>query len=247
MFKPVVGIAFAAGRGSRMQPLTDTLPKPLVEIDGQTLLEHNLLACLNLVSKYLITVNWLADKIVQHMGESFTGKSIEYVFQENYNGGTLQALLDALEKIPNLSDYNYLVFNSDEIRGSEFYEAFTKKIDQNPDMALIAGKVLQDKELLKSFGVLEFDEEKYLLKVHEKTDQFVSNTINIGLYYFPGELLDTTLKPFLNSYVQITKEKYITDYFDYLASLKQMQVVNLDASYRFYTTVEDIQKTTSEF
>ena len=65
---PKTAMVFAAGLGARMRPITDTLPKPLVEVAGQTLIDH----CLdrfarNGVERAIVNVHWLADKIEAHL------------------------------------------------------------------------------------------------------------------------------------------------------------------------------------
>jgi MurNAc alpha-1-phosphate uridylyltransferase len=65
---PKTAMVFAAGRGERMRPLTDTLPKPLVEVAGRALIDH----CLdrfaeNGVDRAIVNVHWLADRIEAHL------------------------------------------------------------------------------------------------------------------------------------------------------------------------------------
>ena len=40
MIRPTVGMVLAAGRGERLRPLTDTIPKPMVPVIGRPLLDH---------------------------------------------------------------------------------------------------------------------------------------------------------------------------------------------------------------
>ena len=61
-------MVFAAGRGERMRPITETLPKPLVEVAGQTLIDR----CLDRfaqdgVERAIVNVHWLADQIETHL------------------------------------------------------------------------------------------------------------------------------------------------------------------------------------
>ena len=102
----------AAGRGERLRPLTDEMPKPLVEVGGQSLLERHLdhvrAAGIRTV---VINLGWLGDQIVERVG-SGRRYGLEVVYsQEGDNiletgGGIFKAL-------PTLGDRPFLVINGD--------------------------------------------------------------------------------------------------------------------------------------
>jgi N-acetyl-alpha-D-muramate 1-phosphate uridylyltransferase len=65
---PTTAMVFAAGLGTRMRPITDTLPKPLVKVAGRALIDH----CLDRfaqdgVPRAVVNVHWLADQIEAHL------------------------------------------------------------------------------------------------------------------------------------------------------------------------------------
>ena len=61
-------MVFAAGLGTRMRPVTDTIPKPLVEIGGKTMLDHMLDRLADGgVSRAIVNVHYLADQIEAHL------------------------------------------------------------------------------------------------------------------------------------------------------------------------------------
>jgi len=61
-------MVLAAGRGERLRPLTDTLPKPLIEVGGRTMLDRTLDALADAgVETAVVNVWHLADKIVKHL------------------------------------------------------------------------------------------------------------------------------------------------------------------------------------
>ena len=60
----------AAGRGERMRPLTDTLPKPLLVARGRPLLEHHFAALRRAgIGEVVINLGWLGERIREHVGD----------------------------------------------------------------------------------------------------------------------------------------------------------------------------------
>ena len=88
----------AAGRGQRLRPLTDTVPKPLLQVGGRRLIEHHLLALAAAgFREVVINVAWLAEQIVDTLGDgSAYGLDIAYSREQpgalDTGGGIRQAL-----------------------------------------------------------------------------------------------------------------------------------------------------------
>jgi MurNAc alpha-1-phosphate uridylyltransferase len=100
----------AAGLGTRMKPLTDTCPKPLIEVAGRTLLDRVLdkLAAQG-VTRAVVNVHYLADKIEKHLKGR---KDLEIIISDERaelletGGGVIKAL-------PLLGDDPFFVINTD--------------------------------------------------------------------------------------------------------------------------------------
>jgi N-acetyl-alpha-D-muramate 1-phosphate uridylyltransferase len=65
---PAIAMVFAAGLGTRMRPVTDNIPKPLVKVGGRTLIDHSLDRLAELgVCKAIVNVHYLPDMIIDHL------------------------------------------------------------------------------------------------------------------------------------------------------------------------------------
>ncbi len=108
-------VILAAGRGTRMGVLTQTLPKPMLEVGGKTLLEHKFDALPDDVHEIVLIVGYLKEKIIERFGDSYRGKKLIYIEQKNIVGGTMDALLQAR----NVLNENFLVMMGDDIYAPE--------------------------------------------------------------------------------------------------------------------------------
>ena len=107
---PKTAMVFAAGLGMRMRPITETLPKPLVEVHARTLIDY----CLdrlaeNGVERAVVNVHWLADQIEAHLAKRRAPKvfiSDERAKLLDQGGGIRRAL-------PLIGDDPFLICNTD--------------------------------------------------------------------------------------------------------------------------------------
>ena len=102
----------AAGRGERLRPITDALPKALVEVAGESLLERHLRAVRAAgISEVVINLGWLGAKIRERVG---TGAS--YDLQVSYSDesdNVLETGGGIHNALPLLGDLPFLVVNAD--------------------------------------------------------------------------------------------------------------------------------------
>lgn len=101
----------AAGRGERMRPLTDHLPKPLLSVGGQPLIVWHLrrLAAAG-IQDIVINHAWLGDRIVELLGDGS-----RYNVQISYSAETnaLETAGGIVQALPQLGDAPFLVMNGD--------------------------------------------------------------------------------------------------------------------------------------
>jgi len=97
-------IILAAGRGERMRPLTDTVPKPLLPVRGKPLIEWHLEALARAgVREVVINTAWLEDQIVEALGDgSRFGVAIAYSLEGRDHGGPLETAGGIAKALPLL-------------------------------------------------------------------------------------------------------------------------------------------------
>ncbi len=102
----------AAGRGERLQPLTDEIPKPLIEVGGRTLLERHLDNVRSAgIKTVVINLGWLGDMIVERVG-SGTQYGLEVVYSQE--GDDILETGGGIHKaLPMLGSQPFLVVNAD--------------------------------------------------------------------------------------------------------------------------------------
>jgi N-acetyl-alpha-D-muramate 1-phosphate uridylyltransferase len=99
-------IVLAAGRGERMRPLTDTTPKPLLQVRGRPLIEWHLQALARGgVRDVVVNTAWLEEQIVAALGDgSRFGLSIRYSREGRDHGGALETAGGLRKALPLLDD-----------------------------------------------------------------------------------------------------------------------------------------------
>ena len=108
----MIAMILAAGRGERLRPLTDTLPKALVEVRGRSLLERHLDTLRDAgIDDVVINLGWLGEKIVERVGSgSRYGLNIVYSPEGDNVLDTGGGIHNAL---PMLGRDTFLVVNAD--------------------------------------------------------------------------------------------------------------------------------------
>ena len=134
----VPALVLAAGRGERMRPLTDTTPKPLLQVQGRPLLQWHLQALANAgVSRVVINTAWLGEQIVAYFSdkngmESLWDRreqlSISYSHEGVDFGGALETAGGIARALPQLGPVFWLVagdvFAPDFVFDSAAVQAF---------------------------------------------------------------------------------------------------------------------------
>ena len=147
-YLPIHAIIMAGGLGSRLRPLTLSTPKPLLEVGGKPIIRYNVDRLINFgVKRLTVTVNYLAQQIIDYLGDgSRLGIEIDYI-TESEPRGTIGAVSD----VTSIRNDYVLVMNSDLLTTIDFEEMFAELLEQ--DAAMIVGTVPYEVKI--PYGVVE--------------------------------------------------------------------------------------------
>jgi dTDP-glucose pyrophosphorylase len=130
---PVSAMIVAGGKGERMRPFTDLVPKPMLKVGNKPILEHNIDRLIMFgIKDIYISVKYLKEQIMNYFGDgSSKGVSIKYL-EEDKPLGTL----GAISSIESIVYDDILVMNSDLLTNIDFEDFFNFYQNNNASMAL---------------------------------------------------------------------------------------------------------------
>ena len=176
-------IILAGGLGTRLRPLTDETPKPLLPIKGLPIIEH---AILNFkkhgITDIILSIGYRADKIKEYFGDgSKWGVNISYCI-EDQPLGTGGALKKAAEGISE----TVVAINGDNLADFDWAAALKTHTENNAKVTLQLFPV----EDVTKFGIARLQDGKIVEFIEKPTvEQAPSNLNNAGGYVLEPEVL----------------------------------------------------------
>lgn len=206
-------IIMAAGKGTRMRPLTDTTPKPMLDLQGHPILHWSLRALRTIADRVLVVVNYLGEQIEDYMQQQDIFAQYEIVRQLPKPMGTGHALMCCQ---PHLHSHAFIVLNGDDLYNVKALQQLA-----TTPTGLLA--VMRD-DPTKYAAVIR-NEDGSLLRLHEKPPAGMYEPpvlVNIGGYKLNQSIFDYELQ------LSARGEYELTDYVTYLAGREPMTVIEAD-------------------
>jgi dTDP-glucose pyrophosphorylase len=179
-YLPLDAVIMAGGRGLRLQPLTNSTPKPLLRVGNKAIIEHNLdrLALFG-IDDFWISLNYLGEQIQNHF-ENGVQKNvkIDYVW-ENEPLGTI----GAVAQIKSFKHDYILVTNSDLLTNIDYEQFFLFFITQDADMAVLTIPY----QVAIPYAVMEMEKGEVKGFKEKPTYTYYSNG---GVYLMKKEIVD---------------------------------------------------------
>jgi dTDP-glucose pyrophosphorylase/mRNA-degrading endonuclease RelE of RelBE toxin-antitoxin system len=178
-YLPIDAVMMAGGRGERLRPLTDDVPKPLLQVGNKSILEHNI-DRLRLfgIDDFWITLKYLGEKIERYIGN---GREKDIIIQYVYENEPL-GTIGSVSKIDNFEHDYVLVTNSDLLTNINYEHFFLDFIKQDADFSVVTIPYSVD----IPYAVLETDNGHVINFKEKPTYTYYSNA---GIYLVKKEVL----------------------------------------------------------
>lgn len=173
-------VIMAGGKGTRLKPITNVIPKPLVPIGDKTILETILdqfeeIGC----TKFYMSVNYKADIMKYYLNQLDHKYDIEF-FQEEKPLGTIGSVSLLKGKITT----PFFVSNCDSINEQDYRDVYDYHVSNHNDLTIVT--------MVKSFkipyGVIETGEDGLMVSLSEKPE--LTYQVNTGVYILNPSCID---------------------------------------------------------
>lgn len=173
-------VIMAGGKGTRLKPITNVIPKPLVPVGDKTILEVIMdqfegIGC----HKFYMSVNYKADMMKYYLSQLDHKYDIEF-FMEDKPLGTIGSVSLLKGKITT----PFFVSNCDSINEQDYRDVWDYHVNNHNDMTIVT--------MVKSFkipyGVIETGEDGLMTALKEKPEQ--TYQVNTGVYILNPDLID---------------------------------------------------------
>jgi NDP-sugar pyrophosphorylase family protein len=184
-------VILAAGKGTRLRPLTEHTPKPLVKVAGKTLLDRIVESLPSAIDELIIVTGYLEDQIKEHCGDEFHGRKVNYITQTEQKGTG-----HALWLCKDLIKGRFLFMFADDLHGKDDLARLT---------SFERGLLVLQTETPERFGIVTQHTDGTLADIIEKPTHAPSNLASTGVFVFDEHIFEYEPK------VETNGEFYHTD------------------------------------
>jgi len=171
-------VVLAAGKGTRLRPLTDDKPKGMVEVADKPLITHCFDQLIDLgADELIVVVGYMKENIIDHYGDEYEGVPITYTHQREQNG-LAHALLTVEEHI----DDDFMLILGDNIFQANLQDVVRRQREDRADAAFLVEEVPW--EDASRYGVCDTNQYGEITDVVEKPEDPPSNLVMTGFYTF---------------------------------------------------------------
>jgi len=182
-----VGILLVGGRGTRLAPLTDLAPKPMLPVGGVPFTLHQILQAKAAGIKHIVlATSYLAEVFEPYFGDgSRFGLKISYAVEKEAlgTGGGIRNAAKFLTVHPQTP---VVIFNGDVLSAHNLAAQIQFHQSRDADITLYLTKV----EDARAYGVVPTDSDLWVTDFLEKMESPITDQINAGCYVFKRSTID---------------------------------------------------------
>lgn len=178
-YLPMDVVIMAGGRGERLRPLTDTLPKPMLKVDNKPIIEHNIDRLSSYgVDDFWISINYLGEIIKSYFRDGKDRNvNIDYVTEDKPLG-----TIGSVSNIENFKHDHVLIMNSDILTNIDYEHFYLDFLKENADLSVVSIPY----KVSVPYAVLENNERDITGFSEKPTYTYYSNG---GIYLVKKELM----------------------------------------------------------
>jgi dTDP-glucose pyrophosphorylase len=177
---PLECVIMAGGRGKRLSPLTDKIPKPMLMLGSKPIIEHNIDRLIKFgIKKIYISVNYLSSIIKDYFGDgSNKGIEIQYI-EESKPLGTA----GSLTLVEKFKTNHVLLMNSDLFTNIDFEKMYKSAVEKKSSITLAS----KDYKVDIPYAIFESNN-SIISKFKEKP--VYNYSLNAGIYILKKEVIN---------------------------------------------------------
>ncbi|MBU5313761.1 nucleotidyltransferase family protein [Tissierella carlieri] len=200
-------VILAAGKGKRIDSVTNGENKCLLKIRDKTIIEYNVenISRIDEINEIIIVVGYRSHDIMSKVGNYYNGKRISYCIQKEQKG-----LINALEAAKYaVEDNDFILILGDEFIINNNYSSAIKRFYEKKYNCMIGIVEVDDINLVKKTYTIEIDENDNILDFIEKPIKPFNNIMGTGNIIFKKSFLKYIDQTPVNS---IRGEKELVDF-----------------------------------
>jgi dTDP-glucose pyrophosphorylase len=131
---PIDVVLMAGGKGERLRPLTENVPKPLIKIGDKCIIDYNIDSLIGYgVNNIFVTVNYLKEQLEKHFENSRDNIYIKCVREPQFLG-----TMGSIKYIPKFENDTILVMNSDLFTNVDYEDFYLHFINNDADISVLS-------------------------------------------------------------------------------------------------------------
>jgi len=215
-------IILAAGKWTRLEPITLETPKAMVEVFWKSLLQYNMEKLLPYVDEFIIVVKYKKEIIMDFFWDSFEWKKISY-HEQGEQKWTWAAVLGIEAQWDIVIAYADAIFSQSDI----------DNVMQHNGYAVLAKKVHNPEK----YWIFKLDAQGYILEVVEKPQEYIWDIANFSFFKVNHSLLEFV------KHIRLSPrwELEITDAINMFVKENKMKAIILKNDFLDITSMQDLK------